>query len=253
VVAVTLKQSPVLSSKGRSMVISVLRFPLFILSLLVVMPAFSAESTANQFNPFAESYVKHLPAPAAAHEPLKLYAGTDKVEDYYRLLEEGYDMLGYSSFEAGNVPPERVAHYAGQLNADVVLVYTKGVDVLKTPSASEATAGKDASQEDRTLYEYFASYWTKMPPPLLGLHVQRENGEEDESGLEVLAVIKQSPAAVAGIQRGDVLTQLGDQVLHRPEQLVQAAQRYAGQTVRLSGTRDGEVFARDVTLARRAD
>ncbi len=203
----------------------------------------SPEKSEEDFNPYAASYVSRLSPPAAVHEPFRLYSGTDKVGDYYRLLEDGYDMLGYSSFESSNVPSDELRAHAEQIKADLALIYTRGVDSLVNRGKQPDASGK----VDQTVYEYFATYWTRLPTPLLGLHVQRENGEDD-SGLEVLAVIRQSPAALSGLQRGDVLTQLGEEELHQPEHLTRAALRYAGQTVTLAGRRDGEPFARSVTL-----
>lgn len=203
---------------------------------------------AEDFNPFTKSYVSRIASPASPHRLPKLYAGSDKDGDYYRLLEDGYDMLGYSSFKFTSTPPEKLSEQAASLNADLVLVYTEGVDsVANRPDRTEAKA---EAGKDETLYEYFATYWTKLATPLLGLHVQRENPEED-AGLEVLAVIKQSPAAQSGLQRGDVLVSIGDMELHKPEQLGQAAERYSGKTVEVKGRRDGENFAKVVTLNQR--
>lgn len=203
------------------------------------------------FNPFAESYVSRIPTPTREAVVPQVFAGTDKVADYYRLLEDGYDMLGYSSFEYGDVPPEKAGEYAATLNAAVVLVYTQGIDSLDNRSGRKpaATDAAGASAGDHTLYQYFATYWIKLPMPLLGLHVQREN-QEDDAGLEVLAVVKQSPAAVAGLQRGDVLTQLGGMELHKPEQLAQVAQRFVGQTVEVVVRREGSELRKTVTLNR---
>ena len=214
------------------------------------MTALAEEPVAAQaqqdFNPFADSYVSRMPAPAAVPAAPKLFAGRDKVADYYRLLQDGYELLGYSSFRAGHVPPEKLSEQAASLHSDLVMVYTEGVDRLPGASASGSTQSSD---EDPTLYEYFASYWVKLPTPLLGLHVQRYTPEPQVSGgLEVLAVVLKSPAALAGLQRGDILLRLGDVELRQPEELVQAAQRYAGQSVDVRFRRDDAEMHTNVTL-----
>ncbi len=212
------------------------------------LPLFAAQPGDEGFNPYAESYVSRLPAPAAPNKVPRLHSGSDKVQDYYRLLEDGYDMLGYSSFEFGDVAPEKLRQHATRLGADIVLVYTQGVDSLARRQARKGGV-EPAPGENGTRYEYFATYWVKLPPPLLGLHVQREHQEAD-TGLEVLAVVKHSPAAMAGFRRGDVLTGVGTVTVHHPEQLSREVRRWAGKSVEVIGRRDGTEFRSTVTLNR---
>ena len=216
------------------------KLAVLILSVLLLTPL-TAVADASELstespdveNPYAATYVSRMQAPPNRQVTAKVYRGKDKVADYQRLLEEGYDLLGYSSFEGGDVPPELLMQQAQRVNADVVLVYTKGV---QRPQATGVR------------YEYFSSYWTKLPPPLLGLHVQRDkNADEGAGGLEVLAVINDSPAARAGLRQGDILLRLGDATLLNPEQLSSTAQRYAGQVVEVVWTRDGETMRKTLT------
>lgn len=214
----------------------------------IISVSYAADPRRDEFNPYEHAYVSRAKEPDKPQGIPKLFAGTDKVADYYLLLEDGYDLLGYSSFESGDVPPEQALTHAAKLNADLVLVYHVGIDNLANLKARRGSGVEKG--HNGTLYEYFASYWFKLPMPLLGLHVQRERPDED-AGLEVLAVVKQSPAAVSGLQRGDVLTRIGDVELHQPEQLAMAAQRYSGQSVEIIGRRDDVPFKLNVTLNRR--
>lgn len=210
-----------------------------LLSLGSSIPLHAATPVAEDSaaNPYTATYVSHRPAPSGQQATAEIYAGRDKVKDYQRLLEDGYDLLGYSSFESGDVGPDKLAEQAGKLNADLVLVYTAGVE---RPQAAGAR------------YEYFASYWTRLPPPLLGLHVQRDAAaEENAPGLEVLAVIKDSPAARAGLQQGDILMGLGEEKLQQSDQLGALAQRYAGKTVEISFVRMGARLRTPVTVGTR--
>lgn len=217
---------------------------LVLLGLMLSFHAFAVE----EFNPYAKSYVSRMTAPTGTAEKPRLFAGSDKVTDYYRLLEDGYDMLGYSSFETGDVPPDEALQQAADVHATLVLVYNTGVDHVANRQNRKADDAE--SKPDGTIYQYFATYWAKLPTPLLGLHVQRER-PDDDAGLEVMAVIKNSPAAESGLLRGDVLTKIGDVELHRPEQLSQAAQRYSGQSVDVVWRRGENEFRKSVTLNRR--
>jgi C-terminal processing protease CtpA/Prc len=219
-----------------------MRSLILLLFAAMTLPAAHAESAAvnTDFNPFADAYVEHRQAPPTAQQEPRIYAGRDQLEDYQSMLEEGYDLLGYSSFEAGSVPPERLTSHAKTLRADVAMIYSTGKRRL--PNADSLP--KDA---DPTLYEYFVSYWTKLPTPLLGLHVQ-PNRQTDDGGLQVLAVIRQSPAAQAGMQSGDVLIQLGGTTMQEPGQLVETTRRLAGQTVDVDFVRDGSKMHQTVML-----
>ena len=205
--------------------------------LAVSMPPIAAGQEGEpDSNPYAGTYVSRQPAPPGQAAAAQIYLGKDKLADYQRMLEDGYDLLGYSSFEAGDVAPELLTQHARQVRADVALVYTEGV---QRPQAKGAR------------YKYFASYWTRLPPPLFGVHVQRDTqADEGVGGLEVLAVIKDSPAARAGLRQGDILLRMGEVQLMRPEQLAETARRYAGQAVDVDWKRDGAPMRHTLTLGR---
>jgi len=227
---------------------------------------------ASNGNPYSDTYVSHpQPATLLAPDPAgpKLYLGDKKEDDYKRMLEQGYDMLGYSSFESGDVAPELATEQAKRVKADLVLVYTQLTG--STPASmklqqlrQQAAAQKAAAAEPKAAgaapapvddakqrYHYFASYWVKLAPPLIGVHV---NGPlaEDQPGLPVVAVVKQSPADKAGLVDGDVLTRLGEVNLDKPEALTRAARQYAGQTVEVDFRRSGSPGKAMITLNQRS-
>lgn len=212
-------------------------------------------------NPYARNYVSLMASPASKDSmPPRIYRGRDREADYQSLLEDGYDMLGYSSFEAGDVPPDMLTRQAVQLHADLALVYTRqtgrALPGVKLDQAKSGSGQVDPAAPvgrlhhfQEAFYRYFASYWVRLPPPTLGVHVRRDSrAVETESGLDVIAVIKDSPAAAAGLQRGDTLLRLGEVELRKPETLTQAAQRYAGQSAELVFNRLGEEQHKTVTL-----
>lgn len=210
-------------------------------------------------NPYAKNYISLMAAPARASSSPAIYRGQDRDADQVHLLERGYDMLGYSAFEAGSVPPELLNAQADKLHADLALVYTEkagGVpDSVKLDQAKARAQHPEGAPSgqlyhfDGDAYRYFASYWVKLPRPLLGVHVLRLRAmQKGEPGLQVIAVVHDSPAEQAGIQRGDTLLRLGDVALDKPELLVQAAKRYAGQSTELVFNRMGGEQHQRVTL-----
>lgn len=194
----------------------------------------------------------------------KMYVSNHKTDDNISMLEDGYDMMGSSDFEAGSVSPNDALIFAKSIKADTVLVYTKyaskqsalsKIDAIKQAAKTTGELDESVLKQDEEQFKYFASYWAKLPPPLLGVHVIKlkpvGEGAKPEDGLKVLAVIKESPAAKASIQRGDVLLKIGDIVLEKPEQLSMAAKQYQGQQVSISYLREGEALTTTATLNKR--
>ena len=191
----------------------------------------------------------------------KMYVSNHKDEDNISMLENGYDMMGTSGFGSGKVAPELALQHAKAIHADTVLVYTK-YGSAKT-AASKIAVIKEAAKkgvgvindkdlvEDETQYDYFASYWAKLPAPLLGVHIiklvknvpsdDEEAGAKkvESKGLTILAVIKDSPAAQAGLLRGDVLLKISDVELNKPEELSPLVRKFQGQNVAIEYERGG--------------
>ena len=227
------------------------------------LPASAADTESDNY--FTRGYVsKNSPTVAlqpAADGP-KLYRGNTKAEDYQRMLRSGYELLGYSSFEAADVPPEQALEQARKVKADLVLVYTQQtgsvpmsvqIDQMREQAKKSGDQNghttiemQEPAQQDR--YAYFASYWVKLAPPVIGVHVIGPHDDDETKGLTVVALIKESPAERAGIAEGDLLTRIGDIALDKPEALSSAAQRYAGKTVQVSLQRNGSDSTASMTL-----
>ena len=195
----------------------------------------------------------------------KMYVSNHKDDDNISMLENGFDMMGSSGFAAGEVPADLALQHAKAIKADTVLVYTK-FGSAKT-AASKIAVIKEAAKkgggvvedkdlkEDPTQYDYYASYWAKLPAPLLGVHIIKlipvtNDGDDvdpktaklnaEKIGLTILAVIKDSPAAKAGLLRGDVLTKIAGNELNKPEDLSGVVRKYQGQSVAIEFERGGE-------------
>jgi PDZ domain len=199
-----------------------------------------------------------------AQPDTKMYVSNHDDEDNISMLESGYDMMGSSGFEAGSIAPDMALDHARAIKADVVLVYSKyaskksGISKLQTYKEAAKTTGEvdpEVLEEDGEQYKYYASYWAKLPMPLLGLHViklryKSENSDEfiAEDGLKVLAVIKDSPAFKAGLKRGDVLVRMNDVRLQTPAQLSQAVMKYKGTQVEIAYERNEKGVTTQATL-----
>ncbi len=203
-----------------------------------------------------------------ANPDTKIYVSNHKDDDNISMLENGYDMMGTSGFEGFDVAPELALQHAKSIKADTVLIYKK-YGSAKT-SASKIQMIKEAAKkgggeidaenltEEPTQYKYFASYWAKLPEPLLGVHVIKlknvggaEESSAAEKGLTVLAVVRGSPAAKAGLMRGDMLLKINDIALDKPEELSTVVNKFQGQNVAIQYQREGESKTTQAIVNRR--
>lgn len=236
--------------------------------LVGALIAFCLQTVHAEENLFAKNYkeqnngnLKSL----QANPDTKMYVSNHYDEDNISMLEDGYDMIGSSGFEAGSIKPDMALEHARSIKADVVLVYSKyaskksSLSKLELIKEAAKTTGEIDSEslnsQDDEQYRYYASYWAKLPMPLLGLHViklshkDKDTGKSiAEDGLKVLAVIKQSPAFKAGLKRGDVLLKMGAMDIQTPAQLSEAAVKYAGKQVEISYKREEETKTANATL-----
>ena len=234
---------------------------------LVLLLVFSASASAAD-NLYAQNYKAQNTSNLVslqANPDTKMYVSNHKDDDNISMLESGYDMMGTSGFEAGEVPADLALQHGKAIKADTVLVYSK-YGSAKTAASKIAMIKESAKKnggmvdpkdmvDEPTQYKYFASYWAKLPPPLLGVHIikltPKNSGHDDNAtatnnGLKILAVIKGSPAEKAGLMRGDVLYKIGATVLNKPEALSPAVRQLQGQTVAIEYARDG---AKAITTA----
>lgn len=190
-----------------------------------------------------------------ANPDTKMYVSNHFDEDNISMLERGYDLMGSSGFEAGSIAPDLALEHAKSLKADVVLVYSKfaakksPLSTLQTIKEAAKTTGEvdaDIIESDEEQYQYYASYWAKLPMPLLGLHViklkQRDTDSgvvTEEDGLKVVAVIQGSSAFKAGLKRDDVILKLEDTELQTPEQLAQVVGKHKNENVKITYKRNG--------------
>jgi hypothetical protein len=229
------------------------------LSLSLVLFAFVNLAQAAEENPYAKNYkeqntynLKSL----NAYPDTKIFVSNHKDDDNISMLEDGFDMIGTSGFSATEASPDLALQHAKSIKADTVLIYKK-YGSAKTASSQlqlvkeAAKKGKEINPDDLveepTEYNFYASYWAKLPMPLFGVHIIKLKKNTDEGadgvqalpGLKIIAVIKESPAAKAGIVRGDSVMKIGDMVLAEADDLFAAVKKYAGQTVPVEIERKG--------------
>lgn len=219
-------------------------------------------------------YEKHYKAQNAgglaslqANPNTKMYVSNHKEDDNISMLESGYDMMGSSGFEAGNVQSDLALAHAKAIKADTVLVYSKyaskqsslsKIEAIKEAAKTTGEVDESVLKEDEEQYNYYASYWAKLPMPLLGVHVIKlvraadPSGEktkrEEVAGLKILAVIKGSPADKAGLKKADTIKKIGEMDINKSDDLFAAVKQYQGKVVDIAYERDEEAVIAKATL-----
>ncbi|MDO9282416.1 MAG: PDZ domain-containing protein [Methylotenera sp.] len=243
---------------------------LMLLSLLSLgMLIFANQLYAAEVNPYTANYkqqnTNQLKSLQANPEP-EIFVSNHKADDNISMLENGYDMIGSSGFSATETSSDLALAHAKKINADTVLVYRKyesaktassKLQLIKEVAKTGGEIDPNDLEEEPTQYQYYASYWAKLPMPLLGVHIikLKQKVEEDaqevvkeEPGLKIIAVIKESPAAKANIVKGDTLLKIGEVALASADDLFAAVKRYAGQTVPVELQRGGIAVETAVAL-----
>lgn len=222
-------------------------------------------------NPYALNYQTQQPGLASQQTSPEtlIFTGKKRDEDNISMLENGFDLMGVSAFKAPDISPTLAVTHGKRIKADQILVYVKQA-ASKTP-ASQIQFYKEAIKKGQVLtekdvvvekkeFDYIATYWAKLPPPALGVHMvklvpQKDLDEEDRAdakqgaqGLKILAVIHESPAEKAGILRGDQLLSINQNKLNKPEDLFGQIGKLRGKTVPIELLRNGEKSTVSVSL-----
>jgi hypothetical protein len=206
---------------------------------------------AADLNLYAQNYKEqnssHLKS-LSGNPDTQMYVSNHKEDDNISMLESGYDLMGFSSFNGIDAPVDSALQHGKEIKADMVLVYRK-YGSAKTASsklqlikeAAKKTGEIDPNDlvDEPTEYQYYASYWAKLSMPLLGVHVIKlvhatsDEGEArvEDKGLKIIAVIKDSPAYKATILKDDTLLKIGDVELNKSDDLYAAVGHYAGKAV----------------------
>lgn len=222
----------------------------------------------------------------STEEP-KVFRGNidDPEADILTMIENGYALLGYSTFIGPKFNENQAIAKAKELKASAVVIYSKYVDTLtgvqpvilpdiKTSvsnvqvnaygSRGYATAfgtGTTTTYGTQTIYtpyeidrfEQGASYWAKKKGQLSGIvpnelppELRRKIGSN--KGVLVIAVVKRSPAFSADILRGDIIKKVNNIDIIDLKQYVQTMMANANKKVTITLLRDGKEIVKEIKL-----
>lgn len=201
----------------------------------------------------------------------KIMRGWDQDTDKIKMLEEGYDLMGFSGFSGPNVSPDFARAHGEKIKADLILIYDRQVNENTRASAIQKARDKvlaakrlenkgeiteiEITEEDladsNALYTFYASYWVKLPKPTFGTHfikLAKGNDDVEVPGALVIAVIKGSPAAKAGILRNDSIVKVDQFDVNTPDDLIAVVRKNKGKSVDVEYIRGGKKESVTVNL-----
>ena len=209
----------------------------------------------------------------------KLIQGSNAETDGLRMLENGYILLGESSFNAGLRNPNALAiDHAKKVYADTVIVYSQytntvsGSMPLTVPNTQTSYhsgsiygsgggyanySGSSTTYGTSTTYmpysvnrsDYYASFWIKAKPASLGIHLNNLTDElrrkvESNKGVYIVVVVKDSPAFNADLLNGDIIRKFNSIEIINANHFLNLIAENKGQQIEL------EIFRNDKTIAK---
>ena len=94
------------------------------------------------------------------------------------------------------------------------------------------------------MFDFYVSYWAKLPKPLFGTHLisfKEDDERYEDGGLFVVAVIKDSAAANSGIERKDRIMTINGISLKEPNEFIKELIKNKGNVVEIAYMRDGNL------------
>ena len=199
----------------------------------------------------------------------KIMRGWAQKTDKFKMLEDGYDLMGHSNFTAPYTSPNLALQHAKSIKADMVLLYDRQINdssratiikkarekarkanrVKQVGNLTEIEINDDDLVDENVKYEINATYWVKLPKPTFGAHFIKLNSDaESINGVQIIAVIKGSPAAIAGILKNDSITSIAEVPVNKPEDLISQIRKNKGKLIEVGYLRGGKQSKVNVKL-----
>lgn len=257
----------------------------FIAAVIILVQGCATPYSQFYFSRTGGMDITKDPTVIVTNEEPKLFRGSDKKKDVLAMRENGYKMVGYSSFNASNVDQNGAIAQAKKVHASVVLIYSQyrntvsGVMPLTLPdiqtsttslygnayhsgggsanysgSATTTTYGSKTTYIPYSVnrYNYLATYWVKRKFRLgvfvIDLTPEIKKEVQSNKGALVIAVVKGSPAFQSDILEGDVLKSIDHTEIYDARGLSNIVAKYEGQNVVITIYRSGKLLRKEVQL-----
>lgn len=189
----------------------------------------------------------------------RIFTSFDIQADGLRLCEDGYAILGVSSFVGPPGDLDRAQRQGRRIRAEVVIYSSTFVDTRSGGSVIMphpfGLPGALVTPMEFSRYNQTAFYFARLRPEEIGIGVTYRSLRLDQArelgssrGLEIVCVIRGSPAFDAGIILGDIVLTLAGRDVSTRDRLERVKVEYASQTVDVEISRAGETRTLQLTL-----
>lgn len=223
--------------------------------------------------------------PSSGHAP-ELRQSRGQELDEIEMLEAGYALIGYSSFNGGDINSSSALRHGARVGADVVIVaqqysnsvsgtmpltlptsqttysnysgniYGSGGSANYYGSGTSTTYGTTTTYIPYTVhrFDYYATYWIKTRPGLLGIRIRELTNDEMRQvgsygvGVAVYCVVRGTPAHAADIFRDDIIIRVADTEISSADSLGRELAARQGQPVEIELLRGATRLVKTVSL-----
>ena len=203
-------------------------------------------------------------------------------KDNRSMMEDGYFLLGFSSFSGWIAPKWTALQHARKIHADTVVVYKKYIDTISGSipvtipdtqtsfhsgsmygfgGASTSFSGTSTTYGTKTehipytfdRYADYASFWVKRKFVGLGIYcddltddLRRQIGSN--KGVHVVVVVKGSPAFNNDVLVGDIIRKVNDIEVLDKFHFANIAKNNSGQQIKLEIFRTGKTITKEIQV-----
>lgn len=224
-------------------------------AILPLALAASVPAAAGPYEDFFRASGESAEDGVRSKTPPQVYTSNDLTADVRRLLEDGYFVIGSSSWVGPAEGVKQTSKFAKKIKASIALVNCRyietvsgGTQVVMMPiigGYGGMIGGSRPVSFDR--YEQSAVFLAKLKPQMTGLGIYFEpltpvqiRSLGSAKGASISIVVRGSPAFDAGIIAGDIILTVAGQDISTPDRLERVKTEYAGQTVPVEIVRDGQ-------------
>ncbi len=184
--------------------------------------------------------------------PNILLGGNNQGNDHLNMLEQGYIMIGYSSFvkndnalRGANFDENQVLSQAKKIYSSVVLLYANMMQPMYL--------GLQGNLIPFNRNRYLATYYIKTKAPIFGVYILDLSPEVRQkigsnNGVIVYVVVKDSPAFLADILKGDIIRKIGDVDIIDVRSFQEVFRHYIGKKVNVLILREGQEINKQIQL-----
>lgn len=242
------------------------QFIIFLLSISILSNLYAQNLFKDNYKEQNSRDLKSL----SVSPDTKVFRGWDQEKDNIRMLEDGFDLMGFSSFIGPNTPPSEAKIFGESIKADAILIYDRQINEMNRATAvkrareqakadqikeqgnlKEITINESDLNDQNSKYDFYATFWAKLPTPLFGAHlITFKEGDEraNSKGLSVIAVIKDSAAFKSGLVRKDKILSVNGDEVKTPEEFIKKIYNLKGKTFDIFVLRDEKKLKLSVTL-----